>query len=310
MASSNASLVGLGGSDSGEEGGGAVAGGQFGDGSASPCAACKDIVTAAASADGPTLNDVRDGAGEVYIIRGRTGLASGTVISLQDAASPPFNLIATIYGDTAGEALGTTLATGGINRDGGTHVLLGAPQASGPSGTRIAAGRALSYFGSATWPHVIDARVTDPDLLVYGQRTNDSLGTGVAIGDINSDGFQDALMGAVGSAGPTASRSLAGALFVISPVDTDGDGVRNLKDTCPALGNPTQADADGDGRGDACDNCVNAANPFPEDADSDGIGDARDPDDDNDGVLDTTDNCRTVANANQADTDGDGVGNA
>jgi hypothetical protein len=35
--------------------------------------------------------------------------------------------------------------------------------------------------------------------------------------------------------------------------DSDGDGVGDLCDSCPSLGNPAQADSDGDGAGDACD---------------------------------------------------------
>ncbi len=310
MATASNYLVAFDGIDSGDEAGGALAGGQFGDGTASPCTACKDLVIGAASADGPTVNDVRDFAGEIYIARGRTGLANGSVISLNDVVASPPDLLTTIFGDAAGEASGTSLAAGDISGDGQTDVLIGVPQASGPSGQRIGAGRTRAYFGSAAWAHVIDSKSADPDLLVYGQRTNDSLGFAVNIGDINNDGFHDAVMGAIGSNGPTADRPLAGAVFVVSPVDTDGDGVRNLKDTCPTLANPTQADADGDSRGDPCDNCVSAANPFQEDSDSDGIGDACDADDDNDGVPDVSDNCHVVANGTQTNTDGDSFGNA
>ncbi len=43
--------------------------------------------------------------------------------------------------------------------------------------------------------------------------------------------------------------------------DTDGDGVPDAVDNCPAVANPAQTDSDGDGVGDACDNCVAIANP-------------------------------------------------
>ncbi len=57
-------------------------------------------------------------------------------------------------------------------------------------------------------------------------------------------------------------------------VDTDGDGVCDSDDNCPATANPNQADADGDGVGDACDNCRDVANPDQRDTDGDGVGDA------------------------------------
>ncbi len=80
-------------------------------------------------------------------------------------------------------------------------------------------------------------------------------------------------------------QTLRGSISI--PADTDGDGVGDPCDNCPAVGNATQLDTDGDQQGDACD-----------------------PDDDGDGVSDITDNCPAITNANQADTDQDHVGNA
>ncbi|MEZ4374333.1 MAG: amidohydrolase family protein [Polyangiaceae bacterium] len=44
------------------------------------------------------------------------------------------------------------------------------------------------------------------------------------------------------------------------PNDTDGDGVANLSDNCPAVENADQADADNDQKGDACDLCPSFTN--------------------------------------------------
>ncbi|MEZ4391579.1 MAG: thrombospondin type 3 repeat-containing protein [Polyangiales bacterium] len=115
-------------------------------------------------------------------------------------------------------------------------------------------------------------------------------------------------------------------------VDTDGDGVFDDYDNCPAVPNPDQANADFDREGDACDsstsatdtdrdgvpdegdNCPRVANPMQEDADMDGMGDAcdavSDPDGDRDGVPDARDNCPMAANPMQEDADMDGVGDA
>jgi hypothetical protein len=103
--------------------------------------------------------------------------------------------------------------------------------------------------------------------------------------------------------------------------DSDGDGVLDDDDNCPAVANPDQADADGDNVGDSCDpdrdgdgvaddvdNCVSVPNADQDDLDEDGEGDACDADDDNDTVADADDNCPFVANPDQADADGDGVG--
>lgn len=102
--------------------------------------------------------------------------------------------------------------------------------------------------------------------------------------------------------------------------DTDGDGIIDACDNCPATADAGQEDADGDGRGDACDNCPAAANPGQQDADGDGIGNqcdnciwvsnANQRDTDGDGFGDACDNCPKVANPWQGDADKDGVGDA
>jgi hypothetical protein len=107
--------------------------------------------------------------------------------------------------------------------------------------------------------------------------------------------------------------------------DSDGDGVLDGIDNCPADANPGQEDSDGDGIGDACDdsdgdgvvdaldNCPATPNADQLDTDGDGFGDACDPDftdGDGDGVVDAADNCPFTPNADQIDTDGDGIGDA
>lgn len=41
-------------------------------------------------------------------------------------------------------------------------------------------------------------------------------------------------------------------------IDTDGDGVCDELDNCPAVANADQADTDGDGNGDLCDACADS----------------------------------------------------
>lgn len=58
------------------------------------------------------------------------------------------------------------------------------------------------------------------------------------------------------------------------PTDTDGDGVPDSSDNCPATANADQKDTDGDGVGDVCDNCPTTANPDQRDDNGNGIGNA------------------------------------
>jgi len=94
-------------------------------------------------------------------------------------------------------------------------------------------------------------------------------------------------------------------------VDSDGDGIDDFIDNCPALANPDQADRDRDGVGDACDSCPDLAPTV--DQDGDGIDDACDPlvhDEDGDGIDDSKDDCPGTADPSQSDVDLDGVGDA
>ena len=101
-------------------------------------------------------------------------------------------------------------------------------------------------------------------------------------------------------------------------LDSDNDGVHDVSDNCPLVGNADQVNTDGDSLGDACDpdddndgvadvgdNCPLVVNADQVDTDADGLGDACDPDDDNDGVLDIADVC-SLEDATGFDADNNG----
>jgi hypothetical protein len=88
---------------------------------------------------------------------------------------------------------------------------------------------------------------------------------------------------------PAGNRRTSSVLALIVDGDTDGDGVNDSVDNCPAVANADQADFDGDAIGDACDEdddndgVVDELDAFPQDptesvdSDGDNFGDNADP---------------------------------
>ncbi|WP_242342845.1 FG-GAP-like repeat-containing protein [Anaeromyxobacter terrae] len=130
---------------------------------------------------------------------------------------------------------------------------------------------------------------------------------------------------------PSCTSSLAHGLVhnAIDAVDWDGDGTVDLLRGffSGLIGNPvtllhgSAPDTDGDGLSDPVDNCpatpnpadmkLDRSNPVQIDTDGDGAGDACDDDDDDgDGVTDASDHCPLTPDAAQGDVDGDGRGDA
>jgi len=98
---------------------------------------------------------------------------------------------------------------------------------------------------------------------------------------------------------------------VLVRVDSDGDGVRDDDDLCPADVDPLQEDTDSDGIGDACDLCPDDTGSGGPDTDGDGVPDACDRcegyldslDADNDSVPDACDVCANENDLLDADND-------
>jgi PKD repeat protein len=88
-------------------------------------------------------------------------------------------------------------------------------------------------------------------------------------------GSYDVVFAVTDSDGAPATATVT-HVVIAAPVDSDGDGVLDADDNCPATPNADQADADGDGVGDVCDNCPTTPNADQADADGDGVGDACD----------------------------------
>jgi len=159
-----------------------------------------DLIIGAHLADSAGGSD----AGETYVIYG-----GGSLPAAIDLNSTSADL--TIFGDDAGDQSGQAVAAGDINGDDIDDLIIGAYTADPPGGTQ--AGETYVIYGGSSLPAAIDLDSTSADLTVYGDDAYGFSGFSVAAGDIDGDGIDDLIIGAV-SAGPP-ERPNAGETYVI-----------------------------------------------------------------------------------------------
>jgi hypothetical protein len=164
-----------------------------------------DLIVGARNADG--LNNARNNCGEVHLIFGSANLPSTL-----DMAQEPQDV--TLIGANQGDMLGHSLAAGDINGDGLADVLAGAPTAGAAAIGRYKVGEVLAFFSSTQWPTTVDAALGKHDVAILGAETEDELGFSLASGDVNGDGRDDIIGGALLADGPKNARLDGGEAYV------------------------------------------------------------------------------------------------
>jgi hypothetical protein len=160
----------------------------------------------------PTAAGTRNG-GRSYVVFGKSDNTSPVDLTAIAAGTGGF----AIYGAVSSEWSGWSVSNAGdINGDGLTDMIIGT-QSSSPDATRTAAGRSYVVFGKAngTTVQVSDILLGDGGFVINGQCANDLSGRSVsAAGDINGDGFDDLLIGAM--QGDSASYGVdSGSTYVL-----------------------------------------------------------------------------------------------
>lgn len=165
-----------------------------------------DVIIGARDADGP--DDSRNNAGEVHLLFGEEEYPS--FIDLAETT-----LDVAISGLDMNDSLGFTVASGDVNGDGTQDLLAGAPLGDGCDNRAQDAGDAYMLFGRPDWPQTIDLADGEYDLSLFGAEEGDELGFSLVAGDIDGDGRDDIVAGALQADGPENAREDGGEAYLI-----------------------------------------------------------------------------------------------
>ena len=165
----------------------------------------EDAIIGTRDADG--AGNGRNNAGEVHVLFGSPDLHPS--VDLATAA-----LDAVIYGADINDSLGFSVATGDLQGDGVQDVLAGAPVADSCLNNRPDGGE-LYAVGGPGLQGELDLAQGGFQRLLLGGEEGDELGFSLAAGDVNGDGKDDILAGALLADGPDNAREDAGEAYII-----------------------------------------------------------------------------------------------
>ncbi len=193
------------------------------------------LVVTARDADAVVGGALGD-AGSVHVVFGSSLSPSGGSFDLTSFSA------ATFFGSDASDAFGEAVATCDIDGDDEDDLLVGAIFGDGPANTGLNRGEVSVFLGGnlVSGYHAGPVSASGAAMTIHGRADGDDLGFSVACGDLNGDGKDDIVAGAVFADSIGAARPSAGEVYVLrgraSDVDPANPLRRRLLD--PATGQP------------------------------------------------------------------------
>ncbi len=173
----------------------------------------------------------RDNAGMLYVVFGSKDLRN---VGVEDMQNPPSGVLR-ILGGTPGAQFGRSVAAGDVDGDGYDDIIASAWYASPDD--RPGAGRTFIIFGSPSLysAGIIDISKPRPDVVaINGEAAGDEFGILVFSGDVNGDGFDDAIIGAE-LADPSGRYEAGKAYVVFGSADMRTRGAVDARDRTRVL---------------------------------------------------------------------------
>ncbi len=153
-------------------------------------------------------------AGVVYLFYGGSLSSAYTVPGGEDARFAAPDAGDMLYWDGSQfYFVDNTLASADLNGDGKDEIILGLGWADGPSNSRSDAGEVHVIFGGSYSGDYDLASLSHT--VVYGAEAGDMLSALGVLGDLNSDSFDDLIVGAFYGDGPSNSRTDAGEVYLL-----------------------------------------------------------------------------------------------
>ncbi|HEU4759065.1 MAG TPA: hypothetical protein VFT91_03690 [Dehalococcoidia bacterium] len=169
-----------------------------------------DVLVGAPGVSG--TEDPRTDQGQVYVFFGAPDL--GGTRDIAQAAAP-----VTISGAEGFSRVGHAIASGDVNADGISDIVVGAPFAgrfpnTPPGSERTEVGEVYVLFGRHDLSGYFSVVFDQQNFTIGGLQPFGQFGASVAAGDVNGDGVDDIIVGAPQSDGPDGAPDSAGLVYV------------------------------------------------------------------------------------------------